>query len=243
MSVQRGNANYFGQYIEECIGAIPEADAKLAAEKGEPVALVIGSDPYRRQVQEYLEERGLVTVGEAASIGARDQALEFLAQDPQCNLGWRIILSCGADAVARGTVRAAALIGAPLAEAIPATDRDAVLKEAEVWAANRVQEKTDDVPAKVPPVKVASFEGSKGASAQYVFLLGLQDGDMPRNPADIKDIEICRFLVGLTRTKKKCEVLVTKRFGDKFKRPSMFLGWIKPVSYSEKKVDAAYWRK
>jgi hypothetical protein len=44
-SVQRGNANYFGQYIEECILAIPESDAKLAAEKGEPVALVIGSNP------------------------------------------------------------------------------------------------------------------------------------------------------------------------------------------------------
>jgi superfamily I DNA/RNA helicase len=95
----------------------------------------------------------------------------------------------------------------------------------------------------VPRVKVASFEGSKGASAQYVFLLGLQAGDMPRNPADIKDIEICRFLVGLTRTKKKCEILVTKRFGDKIKRRSVFLGWIKPVRYSEKQVNAAYWKK
>jgi len=139
-------------------------------------------------------------------------------------------------------VRAIALAGTPLAKAIRAADRDAVLKEAEAWAANRVSEKDDDAPAKVPPVKVASFEASKAASAQYVFLLGLQAGDMPRNPADIKDIEICRFLVGLTRTKKKCEILVTKRFGDKFKRRSVFLRWIKPVRYTEKKVDAAYWK-
>lgn len=242
-SVQRGNANYFGQYIEECIRAIPEADVKLAAEKGEPVALIIGSDPYRRQVREYLEKKGLVTAAEAPSISEREQALEILAEDPQSNLGWRIILSCGDDTVARATVRAVTLAGTPLAKAIPAADRDAVLMEAEAWAANRVQENDDDAPAKVPPVKVASFEASKGASAQYVFLLGLQAGDMPRNPADIKDIEICRFLVGLTRTKKKCEILVTKRFGDKFKRRSVFLGWIKPVRYSEKKVDAAYWKK
>jgi superfamily I DNA/RNA helicase len=39
-----------GDIIEECIRAIPEADVKLAAEKGEPVVLIIGSDPYRRQV-------------------------------------------------------------------------------------------------------------------------------------------------------------------------------------------------
>jgi superfamily I DNA/RNA helicase len=221
----------------------PRGRRELAAEKGEPVALIIGSDPYRRQVREYLEKTGLVTAAKASSVSEREQALEILAEDPQSNLGWRIILSCGDDTVARAIVRALALAGTPLAKAIPAADRDAVLKEAEAWAANRVQETDDDAPAKVPPVKVASFEASKGASAQYVFLLGLQAGDMPRNPADIKDIEICRFLVGLTRTKKKCEILVTKRFGDKFKRRSVFLGWIKPVRYSEKKVDAAYWKK
>jgi superfamily I DNA/RNA helicase len=241
-SVQRGSANYFGQYIEQCVRAIPQAEVKLAAEKGEPVALVIGSDPYRRQVREYFAKKGLVTGNEASSLSERDQALEILAQDPQSNLGWRIILSCGDDAVARGIVRAVALVDTPLAKAIRPAERDAVLKEAEAWTANRVQEKTGDLPAKVPPVKVASFEGSKGASAQYVFLLGLQDDDMPRNPADIKDIEICRFLVGLTRTKRKCEILVTRRFGDKFKRRSVFLGWIKPVRYSENKIDATYWK-
>jgi superfamily I DNA/RNA helicase len=68
---------------------------------------------------------------------------------------------------------------------IPAADRDAVLEEAVAWAANRVQEKDDDAPAKVPPVQVASFEAFKGASAQYVFLLALQAGDMPRNPTKL----------------------------------------------------------
>ena len=242
-SVQRGNANYFGQYIEKCIRAIPEADEKLAAEKGEPVALIIGSDPYRRQVREYLEKKGLVTVVEASSLSEREQGLEILADDPESNLGWRIILSCGEDAVARAIVQAVASAGTSLAKAIPGAEREAVLEEARVWAANRVDEATITRQAEVAPIKVTSFEGLKGASAQYVFLLGLQAGDMPRNPADIKDIEICRFLVGLTRTKKKCEILVTKRFGDKFKRRSVFLGWIRPVRYSEKRVDAAYWKK
>jgi superfamily I DNA/RNA helicase len=241
-SVQRGNANYFGQYIEECIRAIPEADVKLAAEKGEPVALIIGSDPYRRQVAEYLVKKGLITLVEVQRLDEREQALEILAEDPQSNLGWRIILSCGDDTVAGQIVRAAAFERTPLMESIPEAERIAVLKEAENCD-TRTQAKDDNTPATVPPVKVTSFEGSKGASAQYVFLLGLQAGDMPRNPADIKDIEICRLLVGLTRTKKKCEILVTKRFGDKIKRRSVFLGWIKPFRYSEKQVNAAYWKK
>jgi superfamily I DNA/RNA helicase len=60
-SVQRGNANYFGRYIEQCINAVSDQDIKLAAEKNEPVALVIGSNPYRRQVEDYLIERGLIS--------------------------------------------------------------------------------------------------------------------------------------------------------------------------------------
>src|SRR5262249_49595902 len=57
-SAQRANANYFGRYIEEFIRGISEHDCKLAAEKNEPAVLVIGSHPYRRQVEEYLRERG-----------------------------------------------------------------------------------------------------------------------------------------------------------------------------------------
>jgi hypothetical protein len=34
---------------------------KSAAEKNEPVALIIGSNPYRRQVEEHLVEAGLLT--------------------------------------------------------------------------------------------------------------------------------------------------------------------------------------
>lgn len=92
-------------------------------------------------------------------------------------------------------------------------------------------------------MKITSFEGSKGLSAQYVFIVGLHSGDLPRVAEDIKDIEICRLLVALTRTKKKCAVLVTRRFGDNFKQRSEFLGWVKPARFEEKKIDAAYWRK
>jgi hypothetical protein len=43
-----------------------------------------------------------------------------------------------------------------------------------------------------------------------VSLIGVHSGELPGNAEDIKDSEICRFLVGLTRTKKKCTVLYTK---------------------------------
>jgi hypothetical protein len=48
--------------------------------------------------------------------------------------------------------------------------------------------------------------------------------------------------IGLTRTKKKCAILVAKNAMGNFKQRSDFLGWIKPERFATKKVDAAYWR-
>jgi hypothetical protein len=66
---------------------------------------------------------------------------------------------------------------------------------------------------------------------------------MPKNADDVLDIEICKFLVGMTRTKKKCSILVTARFGEKVKSRSEFLSWISAKRINEERVDATYWRK
>jgi superfamily I DNA/RNA helicase len=239
-SVQRANANYFGQYIEEGIRAIPDADRKIAAAKREPAALIIGGNPYRRQVEEYLMKVGLVTKADDTLLSEREQALAILHEEPKSNLGWRITLWCGDEAVARTAVCATANKKTPLFDAVPEDIRTRVLEEAKNWKSEDDTGSEDDT---VPTVKITSYEGSKGLSAQHVFLIGLHSGDIPRNAEDIKDIEICRLLVALTRTKKKCSILVTRRFGEKFKQRSEFLRWVKPVRYNEKNVDAAYWKK
>ena len=92
-SVQLTKANYFGRYIEQCIRVIPEDEIQLAAEKGEPAALIIGSNPYRRQVEEYLVKSGLVTAVDETKLSKREEAFEILNQDANSSLGWRIILA------------------------------------------------------------------------------------------------------------------------------------------------------
>jgi superfamily I DNA/RNA helicase len=81
----------------------------------------------------------------------------------------------------------------------------------------------------------------KGRSAQYVFLIGVHSGELPSNARDVRDIEICRFLVGLTRTKRKCSILVTRNAMGTFKRRSEFIAWINRNRFGDKIVDAAYW--
>src|SRR5262249_22934656 len=139
-STQRANANYFGRYIEECIQGIPEQDFKLAAEKNEPAVLVIGSNPYRRQVEEYLVGKGVITTDNVNKLSDRQRAFEILVRDGESNLGWRIILAEENENVARDAVRATAGNGRKLVSAIADTLRLEVLNEAQQWVENRSTE-------------------------------------------------------------------------------------------------------
>jgi superfamily I DNA/RNA helicase len=86
-SVQRANANYFGRFIEQCVLAIPEDEVKLASEKHEPAALVIGSNPYRRQVEDYLSKAGIISINDKVGLTEREQAFEILNADAASNPG------------------------------------------------------------------------------------------------------------------------------------------------------------
>ncbi len=44
-------------------------------------------------------------------------------------------------------------------------------------------------------------------SAGFVFIIGANNGIMPQVVNDISDVEICQFIVALTRTRKKCYIL------------------------------------
>jgi superfamily I DNA/RNA helicase len=240
-SVQSLKANYFGKLVEEAIRAIPQEDVDKANENFEPVALVIGSPPYLPQVKKHLIDVGLFTETKREKPDPEIEALKILAEDPRSNLGWRIILGC--EDKAEECVRVAYDRGLPLADVVPDAERTATISRAQEWVATNAG--PPEVAEGAEPalnVQLVSYEGSKGMSAQHVFLIGVHDGDLPRNATNIKDIEICRFLVGLTRTKKQCSMLLTQRFGEKRKKPSPFVSWIKSTRYTKTSVGAAYWK-
>jgi superfamily I DNA/RNA helicase len=243
-SVQRAKANYFGQYLAQFIQALPEDELKLASEKHEPAVLIIGSKPYMPQVEDYLVGHGLLTVVADDDLSERERALEILRDNPHSNLGWRIILEELDVNIGRTAVKAADEMKTRLCDQIDEETRAAVLLEANEFS-NATEMKANETSSETAtnPIKLTSYEGSKGLSAQYVFLLGLHEGDLPKNAAAPRDIEICKFLVGLTRTKKKCTIMIAKNFAGQPKKPSSFLGWIKSSRFETVKVDAAYWKE
>src|SRR6267143_418748 len=246
-TVQRGNANYFGRYIVQAIERIPENGFKEAASKGDPALLIIASQPYRDQVVEHLTRVGypIDTKRDARLTVERSSGLELLRENPRSNLGWRVILEFEQVDFARSVVRSAAEKSLPLVGVIPQDFQQKILGEVaglKVVAEEPAQAAEQSGRGKGVFIKVTSFEGAKGLSAQHVFIVGLHEGELPRDSRNIQDIEICRFLVGLTRTRKRCNLLHTRRFADQFRRPSLFLSWIRRERYELIEIDAQYWR-
>lgn len=245
-SVQReGAANYMGRYIEQAIRSIPAEEIQQAAEKGYPYALVIASDPYRRQVVSHLRDAGFVvdTKRDEQESLSRDVGLAILQEDERANLGWRILVELDSPAFLAQAIRETTDGSAALVDVLPEPYRESVLAEVEAYVppdTEVVDQQTDELDA-APRVQVTSYEGAKGLSAQHVFMVGLHDGDMPSHPDDIQDLEICRFIVGLTRTRKSCTLIHTGLFLGRPKARSSFIGWVASARLDHLWVNKQYW--
>jgi len=242
-SVQSKVANYMGRYIAQEVAAIPQDEIDAAVAGGYPAALVIVAKPYRDQIIGYLESDGYTVESrhESGAMTNRDMGLSILKEDETSNLGWRIVMDADSPSFLQDALRTAG-VSQRLVDGIPVAYREALLEEAAAFQDEAVESAGDanETTAK-PSVRVTSFEGAKGLSAQHVFIAGLHDGELPHDPAAIKDIEICRFVVGLTRTRKKCTLLHAGRFGTGWKSPSTFISWISDTRLDSITVNKDYW--
>ena len=76
--------------------------------------------------------------------------------------------------------------------------------------------------------------------AQHVLAVGLPEGDLPRRPAAVDDLEVCKMIVAITRTRKLCHLLYTRRWANQAKQPSPFVAWIRPERCDFVKVTKEY---
>lgn len=245
VSVQSRQNNYMGRYIAQEIARIPEDEVKKAAEAGYPAALVIVANPYREQIAEYLIscEFAVDTRGESPPRIDRNAGLSILKQDNGSNLGWRIVLQADKPPFMREAVVKTADSAEALANAILPEYRKKILAEAEEYTPPiGVDTDREEVAEESPRVKVTSFEGAKGLSAQHIFIAGLHNGEIPHHPRAIEDLEVCKFVVGLSRTRKKCTLLYAQNFAGNWKQPSTFISWIAKERLHFIKVDKGYWQ-
>lgn len=78
---------------------------------------------------------------------------------------------------------------------------------------------------KSTPVKIVTMTGAKGLTRDYVFVVNYDDRFIIDKDGKISDENICKFLVALTRAKKKLTIFTS---GNK---PPVFLRWVGPDFY------------
>jgi superfamily I DNA/RNA helicase len=247
-SVQRQKANYIGRYIAQAIASIPRQEVEEATKTGYPPVLVIAARPYRAQIIDHLENSGH-TVETRRDPGGRldhTSGIAILKEDQKSNLGWRIVLEVEKPLFLAETIAKTANGSQQLSDIIPNDFRDRILSEVNAWEPQSVEPDDEFIVGDgrdALTVRITSFEGAKGLSAQHVFIVGLHNGEIPQHPRDIQDLEICKFVVGLTRTRKKCSLIYTGRFANQRKSPSLFISWIDSGRLERITVNKEYWRK
>jgi superfamily I DNA/RNA helicase len=94
--------------------------------------------------------------------------------------------------------------------------------------------------SEIPSIVCTTLVGAKGLSAGHVFIVGFNDGHFPQHPEAITDEDICKFIVGLSRTRKQCHLVSCGRFGAERLSPSSFLDWVRPL-VEHRKIDKRTW--
>jgi superfamily I DNA/RNA helicase len=221
------------------IQGIPEADISESHEKKYPTVLVVGQRQYRNPIFKRLSKAGAHV--EFRDAGDSDQryayAYQLLLVEAGSNLGWRILaeLEIGISELKRvinKTVDGTKLYSLLDEEFKERHEQVLELLRNEVSEENQeklrsllgehyasVAQRTfepdttkEEIDTSKPTILLSSFEGCKGLSAGHVFIVGLNDGSMPRVQSDgtIEDIEVSKFLVALTRTMKCCYLFSNK---------------------------------
>jgi len=77
-----------------------------------------------------------------------------------------------------------------------------------------------------PTILLTNFNGCKGLSAGFTFVVGSEEGMFPIDNQSPSFTEICQLVVALTRTRKQCHLIHTRNFAGNWNTPSVFIDWI-----------------
>ena len=230
ISATTSNILCLAKLIRLAIHNIPDRDIAEANEADYPCVLIVGLRQYLNPVKKSLDEHYsnvAFTQSENKAYSIVD-GYEVLLRQEDSNLGWRIL--AGVE-FPRSTLKELVQFShdyTPVRELLP---QDFVEKHSSILEVLQKQEldepdqrlldkllsdqsllvakhfypsdaEEETEPDQTQPsILMSSFEGCKGLSAGHVFIVGLNDGIMPRIDANA-EIEISKFIVAMTRTRK-----------------------------------------
>lgn len=126
-------------------------------------------------------------------------------------------------------------------------NRELTLEKIENISFQETEDSEDSLDKKIK-IKLTTYLGAKGLSANHVFVLGLENGIFPKNSNNIFDDEACQFIVLLTRARRSLRILsVDKRFNKKIKQRadnlSTFVSMIPKEFFEIRDINASNFNK
>jgi ATP-dependent DNA helicase UvrD/PcrA len=94
-----------------------------------------------------------------------------------------------------------------------------------------------------PTIVCTSQVGAKGLSAEHVFIVGMVNGDIPRDPNNVTDDEVCQLIVGLSRTRKACDLVSARNWLGAWKKESAFFNWLGDIATERREINKDYWNE
>jgi superfamily I DNA/RNA helicase len=204
----------------------------------------------------------------------------ILRDEQYSRIGWRIVMECDPPARNDAILRQGVVQGAELRDLLDGeyvarhlatvtlltsiSNGDQLLAEERTAVEAATNHSFDELhsllvpaPAAVPAVDktkpsvlVTTYVGAKGLSGGHVFVVGMNEGFLPRG-AQVTDEDVRLFLVALTRTRKECHLIRVRWYGKPHSgrkippqlKPSRLLTWIGKDRRAEVVVNAAYFAK
>lgn len=229
------------KFVHIEIQTITPEEILEAHDKGYPCVLIVGKRQYLNPLAKKLRNQfANVSFTEAQEIGySALDGYEMLRLRDDSNLGWRILAESHFSKTQMRNFMKASLDGTPFRNILPQEYIEQQTRAIEIIRAEQQDDSAnaelssllgdaahqimghfhvteDEAQAEVdmtqPTILLSSFEGCKGLSAGRVFIVGLNDGIVPKRDeqGEVDDIEYCKFIVALTRTLKRCYLLSNK---------------------------------
>lgn len=222
------------KYIAERVFSIIKEEEIQPSEKDEAEFLIVGPpriSHYLKDVNESLAKDRRVDPNifkiefkkESKTLSI-NQGYGFVKKNEESNLGWRIIMyknpvDCSLEKdkeIIRKTLEGKSIVGL-----LPERYMNKHKERANSISLEEVKSTEDSLDKKIK-IKLTTYLGAKGLSANHVFVLGLENGVFPKDPDNISNDEACQFLVLLTRARKSLSLLsVNRRFNRKLRRLSI----------------------
>ncbi len=233
------------EFIKTRIEELQKQDKLNGSEKELPFLIIGHQSKFRlNQIRTYLEDNldeniFCIEPEKENKDLTIEEGYRIIHEEENLNLGWRIILYFDPPDNMSEIILLAHNKNIPLLKLLPKKYTGFYLEKIKKFFEQKEKDSSletnvenDAEEKKRVRIKLATFNKAKGLSALHTFVVDLNNTTFPKDPENIKEGEICKFIVALTRARNSCSLIAYNWYDIKKQihrnQPSKFIEMLPP---------------